>query len=248
MQPPVNLDERRTRRGVYAVLRNKQRQSDVSESDARTPLKRGKIELATEHDTPEVTSLAGTSSRTNSKLTTPVVNTPSPPGSDLTSLSPPSQTSPSSNTTSSPKSSPYRSIISTRRQKAAATVSGSSQLITPPLSESTSASSPVSRGNDKIKPTVISSISPTPKRTKPAVEVKVKEEEVEPRLPRLKEVTNASCTKQQPTGPDGKPLPTCPTCSNLLPLISVDSQVVWGMTEASPKKKKSKQECPRCVC
>jgi hypothetical protein len=51
-------------------------------------------------------------------------------------------------------------------------------------------------------------------------------------------------------GPDGKALPICSTCCNVLPVISVDSKVIWGM-DTSPqkgKKRKEKQECPRFVC
>jgi hypothetical protein len=52
-----------------------------------------------------------------------------------------------------------------------------------------------------------------------------------------------------PRGPDGRPLPTCSTCTNILPVISVDSTVIWGLETPSHKKKKrkEKQECPRSV-
>ena len=54
-----------------------------------------------------------------------------------------------------------------------------------------------------------------------------------------------------PVGPDGKPLPTCVTCHNVLPMISVDNQIVWGLnidtTPRRGKKRKEPQECPRYV-
>lgn len=54
-----------------------------------------------------------------------------------------------------------------------------------------------------------------------------------------------------PLGPDGQPLPTCVTCHNILPMISVDNQIVWGLNvDATPrrgKKRKEPQECPRYV-
>lgn len=52
-----------------------------------------------------------------------------------------------------------------------------------------------------------------------------------------------------PIGPDGQPLPTCVTCHNVLPMISVDNQIVWGLnidtTPRRGKKRKEPQECPR---
>lgn len=54
-----------------------------------------------------------------------------------------------------------------------------------------------------------------------------------------------------PVGPDGQPLPTCVTCHNILPMISVDNQIVWGLnfdtTPRRGKKRKEPQECPRYV-
>lgn len=53
-----------------------------------------------------------------------------------------------------------------------------------------------------------------------------------------------------PRDVDGKLLPTCITCSNILPVISVDSKVVWGLgIECSPRKGKKRmgQDCPRCM-
>ncbi len=55
-----------------------------------------------------------------------------------------------------------------------------------------------------------------------------------------------------PRGVDGKLLPTCMTCKNVLPVISVEDKVVWnGLPEKTGKRgrprKQVNQECPRCV-
>lgn len=61
---------------------------------------------------------------------------------------------------------------------------------------------------------------------------------------RLREAVSA------PRGVDGKPLPTCVTCQNVLPVISVDSQVVWGLSlgrtgKRGRPRKHLNVECPR---
>lgn len=53
-----------------------------------------------------------------------------------------------------------------------------------------------------------------------------------------------------PRGLDGKPLPLCITCRNILPLISVNSEVVWGHNvgrtgKRGRPKKDAASECPR---
>ena len=53
-----------------------------------------------------------------------------------------------------------------------------------------------------------------------------------------------------PRGLDGKPLPTCITCGSVLPVISVDSKVVWGLAlgrtgKRGRPKKNLQVECPR---
>ena len=65
----------------------------------------------------------------------------------------------------------------------------------------------------------------------------------------------ASATKKPQDGPrgvDGKLLPTCMTCKNVLPVISVEDKVVWnGAPEKTGKRgrprKQVNQECPRYV-
>ncbi|KAJ6594012.1 hypothetical protein B0H19DRAFT_919803 [Mycena capillaripes] len=305
----LNLNERRTRRGVYAVTVAKEEDSDESDNDVddapapKDVVGGGEIELVAEVDSAsELTSLPSSRAQSNSALhavagpsSLPTPETPgiaSPALSALTSLSPAMTARSSSALTSlssvedrpsppkSNQSTPFRSIISTRGQKAKVsltpTAAISKQLMTPPLSEdpdtptkrltrSASAilsSSKVGTGNDKGKGKQKASQASTPARTplsgrtrkgKEKEELDVKKEEAEPRilrarpsLPAMVEVNKEPPPKRQiPKGPDGKPLPICSTCSSVLPVISVDSKVVWGL-EPSTKKKK-KQDCPRCI-
>lgn len=290
----LNVDERRTRRGVYAVLQKKEEESDESDDEDgnNIPLAGaldipadGEIELTTEIEiSSELTSLAPSvppsefAHEGQSSLTPP---TPAPASrlpscsSSLTSLSS------GNDHLSTPKradSSPFRSIISTRRQKARASQANSPtgvnpQLVTPPLSEdaeisctpskralrsasSTRMSAGLSADKQKGKEKV-STLLPTPTKGKAAGkdDITVKKEETEPRTLRTRpsalnvvEVSKEPAAREIPRGPDGKPLPTCSTCWNVLPVISVDSKVVWGLgLESSPRKKKKKQNCPRCI-
>ncbi|KAJ7346738.1 hypothetical protein DFH08DRAFT_651466, partial [Mycena albidolilacea] len=116
------------------------------------------------------------------------------------------------------------------------------------------------KGKGKQKASNASTPVPTPlsgrtQKGKEKEAVDVKKEEAEPRILRTRpslpamtvEVNKEPPPKREtPKGPDGKPLPTCSTCSNVLPVISVDSQVVWGL-EPTTKGKKKKQDCPRCI-
>ncbi|KAF7361799.1 hypothetical protein MVEN_00524100 [Mycena venus] len=311
-KPGLNLNERRTRRGVYAVMPLAEKDdSDESEDepdDVAPPIAPkdtvggGEIELLAEVDTAsELTSLPPSRAQSNSALhavagpsSLPTPETPgiaSPAPSALTSLSPAltarsssALTSLSEDRHSTPKSNqstPFRSIIATRGQKAKSsstpTVGApSKQLMTPPLSEdpdtptkrltrSASAvllSSKRGTGNDKGKGKQKASQASTPtpllartRKGKEKEEVDVKKEEPEPRILRTRpslpamnvEVSKEPPPKRQiPKGPDGKPLPICSTCSNVLPVISVDAKVVWGL-EPPTKGKKKKQDCPRCI-
>ncbi|KAJ7045627.1 hypothetical protein C8F04DRAFT_940388 [Mycena alexandri] len=178
-------------------------------------------------------------------------------------------------TPKSNQSTAFRSIIATRGQRSKATstpTTASKQLMTPPLSEdpdtpakrlTRSASAKQSISPDKGKGKQMASQSSTPAPTplsaktrkgKEKEEANVKKEEAEPRilrarpsLPAAVEVNKEPPPKREiPKGPDGKPLPLCSTCSNVLPVISVDSKIVWGL-EPSTNKKKKKQDCPRCI-
>lgn len=226
-----------------------------------------------------------------SDLTSLAASAP-PSDSDPRPSSPPECRLPSSSPSLSPLSSAgessatrnhsqsFRSIISTRRQKAKE-IEATSQLVTPPLSEdaasvpetstprkrmtrSTSSSDlrlqKVDKGKRRAKETSSTptmSLSSSRATTAKKDEIRIKKEEVEPRSLRARPATvnvldaakEPPPKPEVPIGPDGKPLPTCVTCSNVLPVISVDSQIVWGLgVEDSPKKKKiRKQECPRCM-
>jgi histone-lysine N-methyltransferase SUV420H len=177
---------------------------------------------------------------------------------------------------------PFKSIIATRRQKAAAaesstptptpttvtkTVKVKSQLVTPPPSVETSSlpdettaqviekrltrSASSAKLNDSADTKATSS-----KRKGKAKETDReydKEETEEPevtRVLRTRPSVHANlCVIGSPVKPEvprderGRPLPTCITCFNILPIIHVDQEVVWGVG-----KKKEMPECPRFVC
>ncbi|CAA7259100.1 unnamed protein product [Cyclocybe aegerita] len=301
VKPLLNVNERRTRRGVYAVTKPQEDDSDDSdndeEDDDKIPLAEatdipadGEIKLTVEIDAgSDLTSLAPSTAPSDgvspAKLSTPGPMTPnrglglSRSSSSLTDLTP---SVAGSATPHSTQSTPFRSIIATRRQKAkeleeaeSASRAGSSRIKSASRSASversprrlTRVTRSVSslrlsekKGKGKATPTPI----PTPLSDKPSKrskslgkdEPRVKKEELDSRLLRVRPSVGVPEASKEPPrkpevprGPDGKPLPTCTTCSNVLPLISVDSKVVWGLgLEANGKKKKHvKQECPRCI-
>ncbi|KAI0940611.1 hypothetical protein AcW1_003763 [Taiwanofungus camphoratus] len=58
--------------------------------------------------------------------------------------------------------------------------------------------------------------------------------------------------RDEPRGLDGQPLPTCVTCKELIPIISVDSEIVWGdklgrTGKRGRPRKHVNVECPRCM-
>lgn len=254
--PNVNVNERRTRRGVYAILqKGTEHDSDESDEDAEDSEKVA-IELSVEVDVRS--SISGTPLVVQSRPSPAVANSASITRS-LSSLSSLSSDAPEKSVNVE-KITPFRSIIATRRQKAQEEAKNSKSQ----SSAETATSSRVpqratarssSRASEKGKRREDTS-TPTSKRAGDGKdEVKVKKEEIEPRNLRarpsatqLNEAAKVAPAKEVPKGPDGKPLPLCMTCSNVLPVISVDSKVVWGLgLEHSPKKKKLKLECPRSV-
>lgn len=298
-KPALNVNERRTRRGVYATI-TKDDDSDESEDeeDNKVPLADaqdiptdGEIEMTTEVDTaselasltPSVPPSEAQVPRSSSRpLSTPVrdVGISSRSSSSLTSLS---SSAKSTTTPQTSQSTPFRSIISTRHQKASlaqATASNTPDLeksATPSQGENANdgtPSTPIKRvtrsvstlmlsgkqSSGKGKEKASSTPASTPRSQKKTIdvgndEVKVKKEEVENRL-RTRPGTSVSVAETSkdpapqsdiPRGVDGKPLPMCSTCRNVLPVISVDSQVVWGLGLETSKKKKPVQECPRYV-
>ncbi|PFH50921.1 hypothetical protein AMATHDRAFT_143887 [Amanita thiersii Skay4041] len=268
----LNVNERRTRRGVYAILsKNEDGESDDSDEELHEiELQLGStgamdLEEEGKEATLPVHSFGSTAIQVSSKLDSTCLARSL---SSLSSLSSDTSGKPDSADKRSTRSVPFRSIISTRRQKAkeveqanasattAFSQAGSSSL-TPELRRSTRSASLASsprkgKGGDK---TLTPTMTPTSRRRSTKDEVNVKKEELEPRSLRARastsqssESTKAAPTKVIPRGPDGKPLPLCVTCSNVLPVISVDSKVVWGLGfENSYRRKKHKLECPRCM-
>ncbi|KAH8108067.1 hypothetical protein BXZ70DRAFT_884746 [Cristinia sonorae] len=288
-ETPANLNERRTRRGVYAVTQNK----DGEEED-------GQMELEAEVEpdaSSELTSLPP--SRTS-------LRPPTSTNNGLMTPDPESSSRGRSIAASSrhPSAAPFQSIISTRAQSAReasreASVSmapGSSkgkgvagrsvsiarQLVTPPLTAETSISSTATsvrsssrlrgRGTASVildKETASSRWSTPVKdkgkgRASASVaslrdlekdELKEEGRTLRPRASMSTLVLESASVKKLEEGPrglDGKPLPTCKTCRKVLPIISIDDQVVWGATPGRTgrrgrPKKNAETECPRCI-
>jgi histone-lysine N-methyltransferase SUV420H len=258
--PDVNINERRTRRGVYAILQ-KGTEHDTDESDEEDSEKVA-IELSVEVDAG--TSVSATPQGIQSQPSpSPATANSASITRSLSSLSSLSSDAPEKSGNVETRITPFRSIIATRRQKARAEAKNTKSQSAPSetssrgpqrtMTRSSSHTSERGGGREKMSTPTASHIS---KRTGDSKEeVKVKKEEVEPRnlraRPSATQLTDSAKvvpTKEVPRGPDGKPLPLCVTCSNVLPVISVNSKVVWGLgLENSSKKKKLKSECPRLV-
>ncbi|KDR75792.1 hypothetical protein GALMADRAFT_68617 [Galerina marginata CBS 339.88] len=272
----LNLNERRTRRGVYAVTKpddSDDSDNEDNEDDNTVPLADatdipadGEIELTAEIDTgSDLTSLAPSippsDGATPGKQSTPGLMTPV---RGLRSSSSLTELTPSTGRSTSAQSTRFRSIISTRKQKAKQSLvskppSPSSSIGPSPKRLTRSISSLMlseKKGKGKATPTPVS--TPRSGRTSQGAgkeETNIKKEETEARVLRTRpsfvvaEPAKEPPPKQDvPRGPDGKPLPTCSTCSNVLPLIAVDFKVVWGLgLEVGKKKKNQKQDCPRCI-
>ncbi|KAK7053347.1 histone lysine methyltransferase Set9 [Paramarasmius palmivorus] len=277
VKKPVNLDERRTRRGVYAIVNKEDDLSDESDNEDENILPLAgaidipsavEIELSTEASPSGLTSLS--SSRAPSKLSQPPQAIP---GSSTVDTEPSSASRAASSLSSlssvedsnmvrpsapkSNQSTPFRSIISTRRQKA---IASGSAPDTPTKRSTRSVSTQISPSKGKGKAADTSSRSSISipftldKGKEKEGSVKIKKEEVELRLlrtrpplpsPHSESTSQAPSKTDIPRGPDGKPLPLCGTCNNVLPVISVDQKVVWGLQ--LEKKKKTKPDCPRCM-
>ena len=188
---------------------------------------------------------------------------------------------------------PFKSVISTRAQKArdaslsastnghvadcgvsTRSRSGVQQLVTPPLtSDSTvpSASNSV-RSSSRIRSRHPASGTPGSRVSTPVPDRKGKSRATEsvsdlrdidkdepdvrhlrPRAPVPVYDQHGIFLKKPldaPRGLDGKPLPTCVTCGSIIPVISVDSKVVWGLSlgrtgKRGRPKKNLQAECPR---
>lgn len=290
----VNYNERRTRRGVYAVM---------PEASAA-----GQIELDKEADAEDP---SGSKSTVSSVPTSAVQDlglmTPEPDGEPRgralhkskgrETLSAPIAPVPRKPTPSASASVPFRSVISTRAQKAreasleasasartsrapSKTVTGRSvsaarqQLITPPLTIGSAAtsvrsSSRLRSAGDTISALTESSRVSTPVKDKKgkgratasvsdARDIETHEPEARHLRPRASATVFDPFTLSKkklddaPRGLDGKPLPMCSTCGNILPVISVDFEIVWGLSvgrtgKRGRPKKDAAAECPRCV-
>jgi len=282
-KPVLNLHERRTRRGVYAVAKpseDSSDDSDMDEDDDKMPLmaapdvpRQSEMALSANLDTgSELTSLAASlpPSDVSSPPNLPTPGAMTPDRGRVSSRSSSSLTELTSSTPKSSDSTPFRSIISTRRQKQSTAGSSKGATSAKEISRCTSLESPrrltrsISslRLSEKSKGKGKASLTPvaTPASARQSKgagkeEPKIKKEEGEARVLRVRPPTaTVEVTKEPPPkpevrrGPDGKPLPQCSTCSNVLPLIAVDQKVVWGLTAETGKKKKNvKQECPRCI-
>lgn len=290
----VNVNERRTRRGVYAVLPNEEEASDADvepelELDATSKLASA---LRSSPSAPD--HLAGPSKRTG--ILTPETDTLPDESCSASAASTPRKTTPAFMI--STRSRKARTIsdmegvctsISTDKgkDKARATNSRSAsavrQLETPPLTSDNGSTvdGPTLRSSSRLRArgdaTSAASRLTTPMqdrkgkgpasaRTSTAdvgdLKGKGKDDpELEgrslrrrPIVPTLADASDALAKKPQdgPRGVDGKLLPTCMTCKNVLPVISVDDKVVWnGLPEKTGKRgrprKQIEQECPRCV-
>jgi histone-lysine N-methyltransferase SUV420H len=238
---PLNVNERRTRRGIYAVM---------PEIESTAP----KIEL-------EDTALPSSPPIPAIGLATPesISRAPST-SSTLTSLS---ATENDAMLSTAPKR--VVAIRPSTRLKISSTPP-ERQLLTPPLSAEPSASVRTSarlqaRGGDK--PDASGSRRPTPTTSKAR---KTETAEPESRVLRPRpQVESASAPPKSPPKPSkGKKsaaekekdkLPTCSTCKGILPIICVDDEVIWGLLpegEGGKRKGKNKvmeekRECPRCL-
>ncbi|THH19958.1 hypothetical protein EW146_g1309 [Bondarzewia mesenterica] len=229
-KPEVNVNERRTRRGVYAVLQD----SDVEESDEEEEQKQEKgeepaMELQAEVEvdsTPIVPSSSSAPLRSSSTAAKALM-TPDPESSLPSAAVTPSTRENGRWQTRSVA--PVELVISTRGQKArAASLAAQVPLPTPPLSDDTASPGPGTRApyahGAHFGPVALAACAGAGADEK---EKKAKQKEKDPNLP------------------------TCVTCSKVLPIISLDQRVIWGdfdnVTGKGKGKRKEKRECPRCL-
>nr|VWO98317.1 Integral membrane protein [Ganoderma boninense] len=286
----VNFNERRTRRGVYAVLSNEEEASDADVEPELEPDATSELPSAL-RPSPSAPDLARPSKRTG--IFTPETDTL--PG-ESSAASTPRKTTPSSMISTrsrkaravSEADSVCVSITADKgKDKARATNSRSAsavrQLETPPLTSDngSTADGPTLRSSSRLRArgdaASAASRLTTPmqdRRGKAPASARASTADVgdlkgkgkddpefegrslrrRPIAPSLADAPDALAKKPQdgPRGVDGKLLPTCMTCKNVLPVISVDDKVVWnGLPEKTGKRgrprKQIEQECPRCM-
>ena len=266
-QPVLNVNERRTRRGVYAITKPQEEDSSDEEEDGEedgenrpladaTSIHTDEADLDAGSDLTSLTPSIGPSdaSSPGEGKTPDVMSPPNGKASRSSSLTELSSSSPAPGQ----RPTPLRNLLS-RQQKArdeslTSTADAPSTDTASPKRVTRSVSSMLS---DKIKGKGRGSLTPASTPGKSAVtkeDPKIKKEEVETRTLRarasvasVREVSKDPPTKPDlPCDQDGKPLPLCSTCKSILPIISVENQIVWGL-DASSRKKHQKQECPRSV-
>ncbi|KAH7924600.1 hypothetical protein BV22DRAFT_1034919 [Leucogyrophana mollusca] len=255
----VNINERRTRRGVYAFVEEEDDDSDESGDEGKESNKplanAADVDVDIDMEPGEASASAflpafGTSRHSSRSAVSRDLGLVTPePDSRHSHMS----LTPLSNSKASSRErtrTPFKSIISTRRQKL--TVSATPE-VTPQPGRSPSLQLPLRRTRESA------SRPPTPHtgKGKGREQVHIKEEP-EARILRTRPSLAVDKTElaeiRKPEvlrGEDGRPLPTCVTCSNILPVISVDSKVVWGLnldtTPQRGRKRKERQDCPRCM-
>lgn len=249
----TDINERRTRRGVYAIIQEEDSDSEESDDEdkegdkplANAPDASGDDEVDMELGGEASHSVAVSSSSRHFPVINAIVATPDPDvePSRMTSLS--AEGSASSNKGKAQE----KSVIFTRRQ----TQELSSKNSTPAPHDTLRSLSSRLRGQN-LRDSV--SVTPSGSKGKEKDKTQVKEEPEARVLRARPSVVGEKLDlvgppkREIPRGSDGRPLPTCVTCSNVLPVISVDSKVVWGLNLDSPrkgKKSKQRQECPRCM-
>ncbi|OCH84634.1 hypothetical protein OBBRIDRAFT_785914 [Obba rivulosa] len=284
----VNLNERRTRRGVYAVV---------------SPHKKGSKDADAEREPDAASDLTSLPSSRDSLPLAPAaaksagLMTPDPEPRSRGRAS--SRRSDSSPAPPSHKPSPFRSVIATRAQKAkeAATAPPESasappttrgkakeraaparQLVTPPLTADTASASAAPslrsvRSSSRLRTRVGAASEAGPsRRATPAKDRERRasarassistdarrEPEPEARTLRPRASVQALADtpagakrpSEAPRGVDGKPLPMCATCACVLPVIQIESQVVWGLSlgrtgKRGRPRKNLNVDCPR---
>ena len=300
-EPAVNINERRTRRGVYAVLKESDTETaEDTEVEPESTTLGGEtpcaidfeLELEATETELDATPMGLTSlPPSRSSLVPPLplrgLATPEPDSESPASGGAPSRYrsiklkpgEPSASASPAPSvarsATPvFEPIITTRLQKKARGLQQQQQLVTPPLTEDTASlaeSAPAhstrsaSRGKGKGVPTsepdrvlrgrpalrgasigalsTSTSTSTSKQKTKAAEEGTRNKDKGKGKAP-AQEDADAGKTRKT-FDPD---VPTCVTCLNVLPIISLDQTIVYGdFNNTTGKGKKEKRECPRCV-
>lgn len=257
-KPEVNVNERRTRRGVYAVL---QETDDDDTDDEDQDPEAAAIELDAETATPrEATSIPSHSVAINGLMTP---NHESSPFSSVPDA--PSMSTANDQHSSTRSSAAFEPVISTRAQKArAASKMSAPPLITPPLSEETaSVAESASRSGSRTRSTRASTLrnarsQSNSRPTTPAqpplngkgkgkavAAPEVEHRTLRGRPPAPPPPAPPPAQKPKPKKVDPKK-PLCHVCGKLCPIIMMGGKVIWGDFTAAGKKTK-KIECPRCV-